>query len=60
MSKESDLALLQGMREKILSIYDVLDRCKGTKNELEQLQAERDNNTRPALSLPRANKRSTL
>lgn len=60
MSKETELALLQGMKQRILSIYEIIDRCKNAQSEYAQLQAERDNNTRPALNLPRPNKKSTL
>lgn len=60
MSRESELTVLQGMKQKILSIYEIIDRCKNTQSEYAQLQAERENNTRPALDLPRPNKKSTL
>lgn len=60
MSKESALDILQGMKQKILSIYEIIDRCKNAQSEYAQLQAERENNTRPALDLPRPNKKSTL
>lgn len=60
MSRETELALLQGMKQKILSIYEIIDRCKNAQSEYAQLQAERENNTRPALNLPRPNKKSTL
>ena len=57
MSKESELDILQGMKQKILSIYEIIDRCKNAQSEYAQLQAERENNTRPALDLPRPTKR---
>ena len=60
MSRETDLAVLNGMKQKILSIYEIVDRCKNTQSEYTQLQAERENNTRPALGLPRPDKKSTL
>ena len=60
MSRESELSILQGMKQKILSIYEIIDRCKNAQSEYAQLQAERENNTRPALNLPRPNKKSTL
>lgn len=60
MSKETDLAVLQDMKQKILSIYEIIDRCKNVQSNYARLQAERENNTRPALDLPRPNKKSTL
>lgn len=60
MSRETELAILQGMKQKILSIYEIVDRCKNVQSNYAQLQAERENNTRPALDLPHPNKKSTL
>lgn len=60
MSRESELSILQDMKQKILSIYEIIDRCKNAQREYAQLQAERENNTRPALNLPRPNNKSTL
>ena len=60
MSRETDLAVLQDMKQKILSIYAVIDQCKNVQSAYARLQAERENNTRPALNLPRPDKKSTL
>ena len=60
MSRETELAVLQGMKQKILSIYEIIDRCQNVQSNYARLQAERENNTRPALSLPRPDKKSTL
>lgn len=60
MSKESDLAVLRDMKQKIISIYGLLDRCNDAQNEYARLQAEKENSTRPALSLPKPNNRITL
>lgn len=60
MSKESDLAVLRDMKQKIISIYGLLDRCKDAQNEYARLQAEKENSTRPALSLPMPNNKAAL
>lgn len=60
MSKESDLAVLRDMKQKIISIYGLLDRCNDAQNEYARLQAEKEISTRPALSLPKPNNRITL
>ena len=60
MSRETELAVLQGMKQKIISIYEIIDRCKNVYSSYAQLQAERERNNRPALNLPCPNKKSTL
>ncbi|MGN0374028.1 MAG: hypothetical protein ACI4EN_00890, partial [Butyrivibrio sp.] len=48
------------MKQKILSIYEIIDKCTNIQSEYARLQAEQENNTRPALNLPRPDKKSTL